>query len=167
LGSRGPALSAYVLQYVSALPSSFSVVWGVPGIVAMSLSFFLGRLLDPLRTEHKLYASSAFKLLQTLAVAMIPFVRDVWGLVGLLVLSRLGSMLSVAASKAAQGSISRRVEHFGARQTAFSLGNATGPLLGAALYKVVGPASLFAIAGLGIVSSALYAWSAREAKNQA
>ena len=164
LGSRGPALAAYVLQYVSALPSSFSTVWGVPGLVAMGLSYSLARALDSLKTEHKLYASSAFKLLQTLSIALIPFVRDVWSLVGLLTLSRIGSMLSVSASKAAQGRLSGRVEHFGARQASFSLGNAVGPLVGATLYKVTGPSALFFIAGLGLVSSTLYAWSAREAK---
>jgi len=163
LGARGPALSAYALQHVSALPSSFSAIWGLPGILAMGISYALSGLLDGLRTESKLYASSAFKLIQASSVALVPFVRDVWGLVILMTLGRLGSTLSVSASKAAQGSLSGKVEHFGARQTAFSLGNALGPAVGAVLYKALGPASLWVIAGMGVVSSALYAWSAKEA----
>ncbi|ABU82191.1 hypothetical protein [Ignicoccus hospitalis] len=164
LGSRGPALSAYVMQYVSALPAHYSAAWGVPGLLSMALSYALASKLDSLGTASKLYASSVLKLVQVLALALVPFVADLWSLLALLTLGRTASTLSVSASKAAQGSVSGKVEHFGNRQTAFSLGNALGPLVGASLYKALGPASLFAVAGLGLLSSALYALGGKEAK---
>ncbi len=164
LGARGPALSAYVLQYVSAKPLSFSLTWGVPGVAAMAISFLLARAFDELNVKHKLYASSIFKLLQSVATGALVLTRDLGVVVALLTASRLGSIMSVSISKAAQGEMSGRVEHFGARQTAFSLGTATGPLLGSLLYKALGPYSLVFVASLGLVSSGLYIMSGRSAE---
>ncbi len=157
LGMRGPIFTSYFLQYVTSSPREFSFTWGIPSLVIL-INYILAIRIDRLNTERKLFVSSVLKAIQSLSIALVAFTTNVYIILLLLTLGRLGATLSVSVSKAAQAELGSSVKEFGRRQSFFSLGNSIGPALGGLTYKVfyaLGAAnlSLLVVAFLSLISS--------------